>query len=88
MLEAVEGVNVKQFRDTGHDIKLNRNKFHFNLWHTFCLSFPRFMYPQGQRISNKRQISFAGFFFDEEFYSEDKEKSNYFHLKWNFLFLV
>lgn len=74
VLEAVEGVNVKQFWDAGHDIKLNRNKFHFNLWHTFCLSFPRFMDPQGQQIWNKRQISFVDFFSIKNFISWRQRK--------------
>lgn len=46
-VEAEVGVNVKQFWDTGHDIKLNRNKFHFNLWHTFCLYFFKFYISVG-----------------------------------------
>lgn len=68
----VVGVNVKQFWDTGHNIKLSRNKFHFNLCHTFCLSSSKFYISAG--TVKRRRISFVVF---RRLFFPRKNLSNY-----------
>lgn len=60
-VKAEKGVNVKQFWDTGHDIKLKRNKFHFNLWHTFLSFFSKFYASVGTANLKKKTNFFCCF---------------------------